>query len=343
MRADQHQAERVGQRVDIEAVRANHQRSGQQRGGEDKSHQKRGQSRVEEEPARAVEQQEAEMTPAVSPGAQMRRARAAVGRESGGHLGHAQPGQRAFDHHLGCKLHSRGAQIQPEDRVAAEGAQPAVEVAHRDGEEDAPDGGQDGVANVFVQRRHGTALDRTGEAVAHHQVVSLVEPGKKTRQVLEVVAGVGVGHHDVPPARGFDACDQRGPIATGGDIDDARSLLRGDALRAIRGSVISDQDLAGDAAGRNRRRRLTHAEGQCLGLIQTRHKNREVEIGHGENGNKTKALSVVRSSLTVLRKHQIARTHNEQRRTYNALIAAEARRRWFRRAVANCGRRGRSR
>ncbi len=64
--------------------------------------------------------------------------------------------------------------LSAEDGVAAEGAESAVEVADGDAEEDAADGGEDGVAEVTVERRHGSGLDGAGEAVAHDEVVAFV-------------------------------------------------------------------------------------------------------------------------------------------------------------------------
>src|SRR5690606_41480955 len=60
----------------------------------------------EEQPARAVEQQEAQVAPAVPPGAQVRRAGAAVGRQGGGHLAHVETLQRGLHDHLAGELHA---------------------------------------------------------------------------------------------------------------------------------------------------------------------------------------------------------------------------------------------
>ena len=90
----------------------------------------------------------------------MRRAAAAIGRESGGDLGHAEAGEGGFDDHLGGELHACGAEVEREDGVATEGAESTVEVADGNAEEDAADGGEDGVAEVFVERGHGSGLDR---------------------------------------------------------------------------------------------------------------------------------------------------------------------------------------
>lgn len=100
---------------------------------------------VEEQPARAVEQQEAQVPPPVAPGPQVGGAAAPVGAEGDRDLAGTQPVQRGLDDHLAGELHAGGPQVEPEDRVAVEPAQPAVEVADRAAEEHPPEERQDGV------------------------------------------------------------------------------------------------------------------------------------------------------------------------------------------------------
>ena len=50
-----------------------------------------------------------------------------------------------------------------------------MKVADGDAEEDAADGGEHRIAEVAVQRWHGSGLDGAGEAVAHDEVVAFVE------------------------------------------------------------------------------------------------------------------------------------------------------------------------
>src|ERR1700721_2658253 len=75
----------------------------------------------QEEPARAEEEKEAEVTPAVAPRAEMGWAAAAVRGEGGGDFGHAETGERGFDDHLAGELHAGGAEVEGEDGVATEG------------------------------------------------------------------------------------------------------------------------------------------------------------------------------------------------------------------------------
>ena len=112
-----------------------------------------------------------------------------------------------------------------------------------------------------MQRGHGSGLDGAGEAVAHNQVVALVERRQEAGQMLEVVAGVGVGHHDVLAAGGLDAGDERRAVAAGGDVDDARAFDQRDGLRAVSRAVIGDEDFAGKVGVADGLRSLANADG----------------------------------------------------------------------------------
>src|SRR5690606_41996179 len=89
----------------------------------------------EEEPTRAVEQEEAQMPPSVAPGVQVRGPAAAVRRQRRRHLADVVALQGRLDDHLAGELHAAGLQPEPHDRLLVEGAQPAVEVADLAAEE----------------------------------------------------------------------------------------------------------------------------------------------------------------------------------------------------------------
>ncbi len=235
---------------------------------------------IEEEPAGAEEEKEAEVTPAVAPGAEVGRAAAAVGREGGGDLGHAEAGEGGFDDHLGGELHAGGAEVEGEDGVATEGTEAAVEVADGDAEEDAADGGEDGIAEIAVEWRHGAGFDGAGEAVAHDEVVAFVEFGEEAGQMFEVVAGVGVGHEDVLAAGGFDSGDEGGAVAADGDVDDAGAFVGGDLLGAVGAAVVGDDDLAGDVVVAECGDGLPDAEGECLCFVKAGHKDGYRQLAH---------------------------------------------------------------
>ena len=170
--------------------------------------------------------------------------------------------------------------LSAKDGVAAEGAESAVEVADGDAEEDAADGGEDGVAEVTVERRHGSGLDGAGETVAHDEVVAFVELWKEAGEVFEVVAGVGVGHEDVFAVGGLDAGDKGGAVAADGHVDDAGAFVGGDFLGAVGAAVVGDDDFAGDVVVAESGDGLANAESERLCLIKAGHKNGDGELAH---------------------------------------------------------------
>ncbi len=95
-------------------------------------------------------------------------------------------------------------------------------------------------------------------------------------EIGEVVAVVGVAHDHPAAARGGDPACQRRTVAASFDRDDARSELLGDLLRAVGGSVVGHDDLAGDADALERVERLLDADADRARLIQARHDHREL-------------------------------------------------------------------
>ena len=66
--SDEDEAERVGEGVDVEGPAAERLWAGQKPERDDEAHEKSDDAGVEEEPARAEEKKEAEMTPTIAPG-----------------------------------------------------------------------------------------------------------------------------------------------------------------------------------------------------------------------------------------------------------------------------------
>ena len=103
----------------------------------------------------------------------MRRAGATVRRQDRRHLGNRQPLNGRLHHHFAGEFHAGCLQIQPQNRVAVETPQPAMEIAARAMEEQPSDRGQHRIAQIAVQRRHRTRHDAALEAVPHHQRITL--------------------------------------------------------------------------------------------------------------------------------------------------------------------------
>ena len=65
-----------------------------------------------------------------------------------------------------------------------------MEIAHWNTEEQTAQEGQDGIAEIAVQERHGARLDAAAEAVAHDQLIARAQAVDHGIQVLEIVAVV---------------------------------------------------------------------------------------------------------------------------------------------------------
>ncbi len=98
--------------------------------------------------------------------------------------------------------------------------------------------------------------------------------------MLEVVAGVGVGHEDVLAAGGFDAGDEGGAVAADGDVDDAGAFVGGDLLGAVGAAVVGDDDFAGDVVVAEGGDGLADAEGERLCFVEARHEDGDGQIAH---------------------------------------------------------------
>ena len=145
--------------MDVER-RAERARAGQEPRDERGAGEDEREARHEEEPARRVEEEEAQVPPAVAPRAEVRRPRPAVPAERDGNLADHEAEERRLDDHLARVLHPGRPQVEALERVAAEGAEAAVEVRDVGAEEETAEAGQDRVSEPAVERRHRALLDR---------------------------------------------------------------------------------------------------------------------------------------------------------------------------------------
>ena len=244
------------------------------------------QRRIVEEPARAEREQELQVPPAVAPGAQVRRAAAAVGAQHGGHLCDGPARHRRPNHELARELHAGRAQAELARLVGAEGADAAVEVADVPLEEQPADEREHRVAQVLVQEGHGTGLDPALEPVAHHQVVAGTHGLDEGAEVVERVAVVGIGHQDVSTARGLDASADGGAVAAHRHVDHARPGRAGEVLRPVGAAVVGEDHLARHAQLAHRGERLAHAHLDGLGLVEARQHHRQLELAAGVAGGR---------------------------------------------------------
>src|SRR5690606_29560811 len=133
------------------------------------------------------------------------------------------------------------------------------------------DTAQHGIPDITVFPGHGARLDAALKAVAHDQVVAFAQFLDESWNVPEVVAGIGVGHDHVAPVSGGDASHECAAVAFLWNADHAGPQGGGNRLRAVSTAVVSDDDLAGNAAFAERVLRFLDADRQRFGLVQARH------------------------------------------------------------------------
>ena len=199
---------------------------------------------IDEQVRRRVDEQEAQVAPAVAEARELggAAARVVVDRQ----LADVQVRLGGADHHLGGELHAGGAEVELGQPVAAEGAHAAVGVAHAGLEEEVQRAGEDRVADVAVQPRHGAGLDAV-HAVAHHEVGAVLELLEEARDLAEVVGQVGVGHDDVAALGGGEAGHVGVAVAAAALADEAGAGGERERGGLVLGVVVGHHDLAADA------------------------------------------------------------------------------------------------
>ncbi len=159
-------------------------------------------ARENEKVRRAVDEQEAEVAPAVAEAGQLRLS--PCGWYS---IGTSRTSSRSFD----ARITISDANSMPvvlrsslSIALAPQGAHAAVRIVNPGAEEEVQRPGEHRVPHVAVQPRHGPGMDVV-HPVADDHLGSRFELCDETRNVTEVVGQVGVRHHDVAPARGGES------------------------------------------------------------------------------------------------------------------------------------------
>ncbi len=136
-------------------------------------------------------------------------------------LAHLQAAPVSLEDHLRGELHARRVEIENGQRLAADGTHPAMGIRDLDSEEDVQHARQDRVADEPVQKRHGVAMDRSFEARADYEVVTVLQPVDERCELAHRIRLVGVPHDDVVTLR------RREPGEVGAAVSASR--LRHDA------------------------------------------------------------------------------------------------------------------
>src|SRR6266446_972945 len=202
-----------------------------------------------EQPRRAVQQHETQVTPTVAPTAQMRLAGTPIFVQGDRDLGHAHFLKGRFHHHLGGELHSGARQVHFQKRLLAQRAQPAMEIVRRAFEKQAAQERQHRIADPAMFPRHRAFHDAplaSRHPAAHHQFVALLQFLDERRDASEIVTIIRIPDDDPSAERRAHAAAQRRAVTSLANIDNSRSGAARDFLGAIATSVVGDHQLARD-------------------------------------------------------------------------------------------------
>ena len=154
-----------------------------------------------------------------------------------------------------------------------EAAQAAMKIAAGAAEEQSADRGQHRIAQIAVQRRHCARQDPAAKAVAHDQLITGAQLLDKSVKAAEIIAVVAVAHDHVFAMRRANAAEQSAAISAVSDMNHAGAVRRGDRRRAIAAAIVSDHNLACEAAAGEEAACFAYTCRQSLGFIQARHQN----------------------------------------------------------------------
>jgi hypothetical protein len=180
------------------------------------------------------------MTPTIPPCLQMRRTPRRIGPQIGGYFRHAKIHQTGFNDHFGGELHPTTTQIQTLNSFSIKGTQSAVEISDLDAKEDASKHAENWVTQITMQERHRTLRNSPLKTITHHQLITLIQLGKKLGGLAEVIGCIGITHQHIAPLGCLDTSNQRSSITPLRHGDHNSSVLAGDLLGTITTAIVSD-------------------------------------------------------------------------------------------------------
>jgi hypothetical protein len=290
----QHRVDLPGAPEDVHRAARQHQHPGD-------PEQQQDDSRQEVQPARAVEEHEANVPPGVAEALQLRLAgsRKVVDRD----LVDGELAPERLEHHLGGELHPRGMEVEVVQRGAAHRPHPAVGVRHLHAEHAVQQAGEDRIAEPAVRPGHRTLVDAAVEPRAEDEVAAVLERVHELPELAQWIRAVGVSHHHVLTAGVRKPREVGAPVAALGLPDHDRSVRGGDLRRAVGRAVVDDDHLAGPAARLDALPGLVDDRADGALLVQARDDDRDLHGWprcYGEALSTTALTAVDTSTIRAL-------------------------------------------
>src|SRR6267142_4559042 len=192
------------------------------------------------------------MSPAVAKTSQMWRATALVWPQRNRNLGHFGVKLRGLDYKFRRKLHSGAAEVHAVVHRARKSAHPAMTIAHARAKEQIQQRRQHRVPQIFVMPGHGSRLDLSAKAIAHHHFIALPPFFYESRDFAEIVTVVCVAHYDEGAMGRRNSRAQRRAVPSRLDAHDSGAQLPGNFDRAIGRTVVRYDYFASQPCGMKR-------------------------------------------------------------------------------------------
>src|SRR5947199_10805659 len=103
-------------------------------------------------------------------------------------------------------------------------AHAAIRIPHTRIEKIVQDGSDDGISQMLMQNRHCAGLDFAAKAISNDQYGTRAPLGNEQRDLGEIVAVVGISHHNELLFCFLDSLTQSAAIATSIGVDHAPAL-----------------------------------------------------------------------------------------------------------------------
>ena len=161
------------------------------------------------------------MAPPVAPSPQMGSSATPIDVQRGCHFSDAQAGERNADHHFSCKFHPCCRETELANSGGFESSKTAVKVSDRNFEKQPTDEAEDRIAQIPMQRWHRTWSNPASEPISHYQIGTGAKFFDERRQILEIIAAIGVSHDHVFAASSLNTPQQGSPIAALSNGNDA--------------------------------------------------------------------------------------------------------------------------
>jgi hypothetical protein len=189
------------------------------------------------------------------------------------HLGDVRSPEARLDDHLGRELHPGATLIELLVMLLREPTHAAVDIVDRRPEPRPCERREHRVAPAAVEERHRSGHNAPAAAFQSatlHKGMALAQLAHELRELEEVVAVVGIAHHDVSAFGGGNAPHQGASVTPLLHLHEPCTLRGRDVFRSVSAAVVGNDYLTPDPVILHRLLRLAYASRQGVRLVEAR-------------------------------------------------------------------------